>query len=138
MLLAGIGRILYNVNYFLARSDNPEILETVRQSLYWYCPFFSGLGSTTIKVKKFGDVPWYDKTMQNDDPDLYKEGILREVVMNKVLEDLNFACTLIYETKDNTASTINRWVALAFKSRVCLFEELSGSITRVRFGKYGE
>ena len=112
---------LYNVNYFLARSDNPEILETVRNHYIGIARFFRAWFYYN-KVKKFGDVPWYDKTMQNDDPDLYKGRDSREVVMNKVLEDLNFACTHIYETKDNTASTINRWVALAFKSRVCLFE----------------
>jgi hypothetical protein len=42
--------------------------------------------------------------------------------MDKVLEDLNFACANIRSQKDNTSSQITRWVALAFKSRVCLFE----------------
>jgi hypothetical protein len=42
--------------------------------------------------------------------------------MEKVLDDLDFACTHIYETRSADASVINRWVALAFKSRVCLFE----------------
>ena len=41
--------------------------------------------------------------------------------MSKVLEDLNFACqNLSGDTKYN--GVINKWVALAFKSRVCLYE----------------
>ncbi len=112
---------LYNVNYFLAKSNNPEIPESVRNHYIGIARFFRAWFYYD-KVKRFGDVPWYDKTMQDDDPDLYKGRDSREFVMQKVLEDLNFACKYIYETKDNTASTINRWVALAFKSRVCLFE----------------
>ena len=112
---------LYNVNYFLERSDNPAILETVRNHYIGIARFFRAWFYYD-KVKRFGDVPWYGKTMQDDDPDLYKGRDSRAAVMAKVLEDMDFACTHIYETKDNTASTINRWVALAFKSRVCLFE----------------
>src|SRR5690606_14596044 len=68
------------------------------------------------------DVPWYEKTLDVDDPDLFKPRDPRTLVMDKVLEDLNFACDHIRSAKHNTCSQITRWVALAFKSRVCLFE----------------
>jgi hypothetical protein len=112
---------LYNVNYFLERSHNPDIPESIRNHYIGIARFFRAWFYYD-KVKKFGDVPWYDKTMNVDDPDLYKARDPRAIVMEKILEDLNFACTHIYETKSADASTINRWVALAFKSRVCLFE----------------
>ena len=42
--------------------------------------------------------------------------------MDSVLADLNFACANITATNDPSRTTITKWVAYAFKSRVCLFE----------------
>ncbi len=73
------------------------------------------------KVQNFGNVPWIDHALDVEDEALYKAQDDREYVMSKVLEDLNFACeNLSTDTKFN--GVINRWVALAFKSRVCLYE----------------
>ena len=44
------------------------------------------------KVKRFGDVPWYDAPLEADDPPLYKPQDSREFIMTKVLEDINYAC----------------------------------------------
>lgn len=76
------------------------------------------------KVKTFGNVPWVDHVLDTDDAILYAGRDDREFVMSKVLEDLNFACTNCLGTSAYTAGRtgINKWVALAFKSRVCLFE----------------
>jgi hypothetical protein len=76
-------------------------------------------------VRTFGDVPWYDHELDvNDEEGLFKRRDSREFVMDKVLEDLNFASThCSADNKMTTTSTrITRWVALAFKARVCLFE----------------
>ena len=43
------------------------------------------------KVKRFGDVPWYDKQLASNDPDLVKPRDSREFIMSKVMEDLDFA-----------------------------------------------
>ena len=43
------------------------------------------------KVKRYGDIPWYDKALDSDDPELYKARDSREFVMQKMLEDLDFA-----------------------------------------------
>lgn len=73
------------------------------------------------KVVTFGDVPWIDKVLDIEDEVLYAGRDDREFVMSKVLEDLNFACqNLSGDTKYD--GVVNKWVALAFKSRVCLFE----------------
>ncbi len=112
---------LYNVNYFLGRANNPEIPETVRNHYIGMARFFRAWFYYE-KVKKFGDVPWYDHTMDVDDEALYKGRDPRDTVMRRVLADLDFACAHINETKDAAASTVTRWAALAFKSRVCLFE----------------
>ena len=74
------------------------------------------------KVKTFGNVPWIDHVLDVDDALLYAGRDDREYVMSKVLEDLNFACTYCSTDTKTYKNVINRWVALAFKSRVCLFE----------------
>lgn len=77
------------------------------------------------KVRTFGDVPWIDRVFTDTDEGIYAGRDSREFVMHKVLEDLNFACEHLQKggqayTKGKTQ--INKWIALAFKSRVCLFE----------------
>ena len=73
-------------------------------------------------VVRFGDVPWIDRTLGVDDELLYAPRDSRTIVMDHVLEDLDFACENISRTKDETGSLVTKWVAYALKSRICLFE----------------
>lgn len=77
--------------------------------------------ATFIKVSTFGDCPWIDHVVEVNDPLLYAKRDDREYVMSKVLEDLDFACKNCLGT-ERFHNVINKWVALAFKSRVCLYE----------------
>lgn len=72
------------------------------------------------KVRRFGDVPWYDKELSSTDKDLYKPRDSREFVMRKILEDVNYAIDWLPQTK--SLYKISKWTALALKSRICLFE----------------
>ena len=76
------------------------------------------------KVQTFGAVPWYDFTIAASDKEaLTKPRDSREYVMERVLEDLNFACEHCYTSSDwINCARINRYIALAYKARVCLFE----------------
>jgi len=73
-------------------------------------------------VTKFGDVPWIEKPLSITDEVLYAARDSRELVMEKVYEDLQFACNNITTTADPTGSLVTKWVAYAMTSRVCLFE----------------
>lgn len=73
-----------------------------------------------LKVQRYGDVPWYDKEMEADDPDLYKPRDTREFVMQKMLDDIDFAIDHLPAKKD--VYKVTKWTALALKSRFCLFE----------------
>ncbi len=112
---------LRNINYFLEKFDNPGIPQEVRNHYEGITRFFRAY-FYYAKVQTYGDVPWYSKTLATDDPDLYKKRDPRTMVMDSVLADLDFAVNNIYDTKDASSSTVTRQVALAFKSRVCLFE----------------
>ncbi|CAL1520133.1 RagB/SusD family nutrient uptake outer membrane protein [Chitinophaga sp. MM2321] len=112
---------LRNINYFLERYGNAQIATEDKNHFAGIARFFRAMFYFE-KVKRFGDVPWYSKSMTIDDPELYKGRDPRTMVMDSVLADLDFACENIRSTKDNSSSQITRWVALAYKSRVCLFE----------------
>ena len=112
---------LRNINYFLVHFDNPSIPQEARNHYEGVARFWRALFYFD-KVKTYGDVPWYDTPLDAADEGLYKPRDSRTFVMDKVLEDINFACENIRDTKDNTSSLVTRQVALAFKSRICLFE----------------
>lgn len=74
-----------------------------------------------VKVRRFGDVPWYDYVIGSADTEaLSKPRDSREFVMGKVLEDIDFAIDNLRKQKD--VYRVTRWTALALKSRICLFE----------------
>jgi hypothetical protein len=112
---------LRNINYFLAHYGQAQITDESKNHYAGVARFFRAWFYFNM-IKKFGDVPWYSKAMDVKDPDLYKPRDPRTLVMDSVLADLNFACANIRGAKDNSSSLITKWVALAFKSRVCLFE----------------
>ena len=112
---------LRNINYFLANLNDPKISPAVLNHYRGIARFFRAWFYFE-KVKRFGDVPWISKPMGVSDPDLFNGRDPRTLVMDSVLADLNYACANITTTNDNTRSLITKYVAYAFKSRVCLFE----------------
>ncbi|MBQ0115230.1 MAG: RagB/SusD family nutrient uptake outer membrane protein [Bacteroidales bacterium] len=73
-------------------------------------------------VRNYGDCYWVDKVLDVNDADvLYGERQSRNFVMDNVLADLNYACEHITADADSRVA-FNKYVALAIKSRVCLFE----------------
>ncbi|MEJ7779428.1 MAG: RagB/SusD family nutrient uptake outer membrane protein [Daejeonella sp.] len=112
---------LRNINYFLENYNNPNIPLKARNHYAGIAKFFRAMFYYEM-VKQFGDVPWYGKTLAVDDPEMYKARDPRSMVMDSVLADIDFAAANIYSTKDNSSTQVTKWVALALKSRICLFE----------------
>jgi hypothetical protein len=112
---------LRNVNYFLEQYKQASVSTEALNHFGGLARFFRAWYYFDM-VKQFGDLPWYNKPLAVNDPDLYKPRDPRTLVMDSVLADLDFACKNLRAAKDNSASQITKWVALAFKSRVCLFE----------------
>ena len=73
------------------------------------------------KVKRFGDVPWYETVIQTGDIDLlYKARDSREFVVSKIIQDLEIAVDKLGD--ERASDQVTRWTALALLSRVCLYE----------------
>ena len=77
------------------------------------------------KVMKFGDVQWVEKPLNIDDDDiLFGPRNDRAFVMEKVLEDFDYAIEHLPADwgMGENPGRVNKWVALAYKSRKCLYE----------------
>lgn len=76
------------------------------------------------KVKRFGDVPWIDRQLGSDDPQLYAPRDSREFIMTKMIEDIDYAIEhLPINSKEASAPyRVTAGAALALKSNFCLFE----------------
>jgi len=112
---------LRSINYFLVNNVDPKLPERVRNNYSGIARFFRAWFYFE-KVKRYGDVPWIDKPLDVSDSALYKERDSRALVMDKVLEDLDYAIANITATNENSRTLITKDVALALKSRVALFE----------------
>lgn len=111
---------LRNINYFI---ENAQVSEVARKNHYiGMARFFRALFYFD-KVKRFGDVPWVDRTIDiADEETLYGTRDNRFEVMDKVLEDLDFAYENIDLMQDPTSTKITKNTVLAYKTRIALFE----------------
>jgi hypothetical protein len=74
-------------------------------------------------VKTFGDVPWFGVELSPTDvASLYRPRDPRTVVMDSVLADYKYAAENVRKSDGNDGLTVNRYVVLAFMSRIFLFE----------------
>jgi hypothetical protein len=111
---------LRNINYFIENAENSPVAE--KDHYIGTARFFRALFYFD-KVKRFGDVPWIDRTIDiADSLTLYGGRDDRFEVMEKVLEDLDFAIENISLTSDASSTRITKNVARAYKTRIALFE----------------
>ncbi|WP_353719076.1 RagB/SusD family nutrient uptake outer membrane protein [Dyadobacter sp. 676] len=111
---------LRNINYFIENTEKSTV--PTKNHYLGVARFFRALFYFD-KVKRFGDVPWIDKTIDvKDDATLYGPRMNRYEVMDKVLADLNYAIENITLTSDPSVTRITKNVARAYKTRIALFE----------------
>lgn len=85
-------------------------------------------------VRMYGNLPWIDKALNiNDEGEIYGNREDRDMVMDKVLEDLDFAVTNIKDIPSKT--TWSRSLANAMKAEVCLYE---GTFRKYRKNEDGQ
>jgi hypothetical protein len=113
--------ILRNINYFLDNDNNSAIPVIVRNNYNGIARYFRALFYFRM-LKQYGDVPWFSHAASATDSILYKPRDPRTLVADSIVADLDFAINNLTTTKDPSCTTITKWVALALKSRVCLFE----------------
>jgi len=80
-------------------------------------------------VRAYGDVPWIEKSLDiTDEGFLYGSRENRDLVMDNVLEDLNYACENMYDNDSKTK--LNKNVAHAIKAEITLLKAPSVNIVK--------
>jgi starch-binding outer membrane protein, SusD/RagB family len=115
---------LRKTNYYLDHFSTAKLTEVQRNHYegmgrFFRARFYMG------KVARYSDVPWYDKTLTQDDPDLYKGRDARTVVVDKMFEDLEFARQHVdadAKAAEKRSGAVTKWVVRAVMAQAALFE----------------
>ncbi|MGX5857629.1 RagB/SusD family nutrient uptake outer membrane protein [Dyadobacter jiangsuensis] len=110
---------LRNINYFLDNYNKAAATADVKAhyagiARYYRAQFY------LEKVGRFSDVPWFSKTVNPGDEELYKTQDPRAVVMDSVMADLAFAAANVRESV--TAGTPGKWAVMTQYARTALYE----------------
>lgn len=108
-------------NILIEQLPNIEMAEANKNHWMGLARLYRGYQHYKV-VRSFGDCYWVDKELTTEDATiLYGKRTDRDEVMDKVLEDINYAVENIsLNAKSQTA--FNVYVANAMKAEVCLYE----------------
>ncbi|MBY5956771.1 RagB/SusD family nutrient uptake outer membrane protein [Membranicola marinus] len=109
---------LRDINFFLEHYQKVED-EEAKKTYGGVARFFRALFYFN-KVKRFGDVPWYNHVLSADDEDLYKSRDSRQLIMDSVMMDIDYAIANMTDEKE--LNLVTKYTALLLKSRIGLFE----------------
>jgi len=110
---------LRRINYMLDHIGQVKGDATLIKHYVGIARFFRGLYYFN-KIKKYHNVPWYNKVLTSEDGDLYKGQDPRAMVADSVLNDLTYAATNI--KADGTNTRVTKWAALTLLARFALHE----------------
>jgi hypothetical protein len=107
-------------NFFLANYSKATISDEIK-NIYVGETLFFRANDFWGKVKTFGDVPYINKYIVDTSKSvLYGTRMPHKQVMDSVLKDLNFA--VAHLPVDAPDGRLDKYMALALKARVCLWE----------------
>lgn len=107
------------INLFLKNCEKAAVSDDVLPHYQGVARFFRARFYMN-KVKRFSDVPWYDKTRTTPDESLYKARDARDFLVQKLFEDFQFAAEHV-KTSQETGS-VDKWVVLTYMARFALYE----------------
>lgn len=110
---------LRDVNFFLENFRKANLSEEDLNHYEGLARFFRAKFYME-KVKRYSDVPWYDKVLESNDPDLFKARDPRTFVVEKIFEDYAFAAEHV--KGDKVSGAVNKYVVLTYMARHALYE----------------
>lgn len=112
---------LRKINFLLENIGNCED-KTAVSKYTAEARFFRALYYSKM-MRLYGEVPWFDHVLASNDPELYRPRDSRDFLMDKILEDLDYAIDVFKKVNiQKSAYRVTWYSALAYKSRICLFE----------------
>ena len=112
--------LIRRCNLMLERVPTVPMDETKKNHFIGVAKFFRAFTYFRL-AQQFGDVPYTDAYLNQNDVNVYKPALSRSEVINNVIKDLEEATTLLL-TIDDKNVTVNKFTAYALLSRVCLYE----------------
>ncbi|CAL1519690.1 RagB/SusD family nutrient uptake outer membrane protein [Chitinophaga sp. MM2321] len=109
------------VNYFLENYTNAKGEQALINGYLGEAKFFRAWFYFSL-IKKYGDVTWVSKVLSSDDDAMHVPRTSRVLVIDSVLADLDAAAALLPLRTNSATMRVHKDVALAFKSRVALYE----------------
>ena len=110
---------LRSINYYLQHSDRCK--DMAARNEYDGVAYFMRAYFYYVKVRRYGDVPWYNQVLTSVDQELlFKPRDDRGLVMDSIMNDLDKAIRLLPAAK--STARVTKWTALALKTRVALYE----------------
>src|SRR5699024_4004122 len=111
-----------NANYFLTHYKTVSGSQNEIEQYVGVIHFFRAY-EYFQKVKRFGDVPWINKDLNvNDSSFLYKKRTDRQVVIDSILKDLDYAVSHLEKPGQLEVGRIHKYAALQFLARVALYQ----------------
>ena len=109
------------LNFFMARYERASGSESDINAQVATIRFFRALEYYS-KIKSYGDVPWYEKDLNDTDTEeLYKPRDSRDFVLGKIIEDLEFAIKWLPEKNAAIECALHKDAARTQLSRICLY-----------------
>lgn len=112
--------LIRRCNLMLERVPSVSMDEAKKNHYLGVAKFFRAYTYFRL-AQEFGDVPYTDAFLQQNDVNVYKPALSRTDVINNVIKDLEEATSLML-TVDDKNVTVNKFTAYALLSRVCLYE----------------
>ncbi|WP_417361587.1 RagB/SusD family nutrient uptake outer membrane protein [Galbibacter sp.] len=109
---------LRDINFFLEhykQVDNPDAQKHYGGIARFFRAYFY-----FDKVAQFGDVPWYGEVLEAGDERLYKARDPRQLVMDSIMADIDYAIANI--PAEVELNRVTKYTALLLKARIALFE----------------
>ena len=110
------------VNYFfanigdLASSTDADTKQYIGEVYFFRAWYYFGL------LKQFGNLPWIDKPLKPNIKDLALARISRHTIVENIVKDLDKAIAKMRDGSVGEYNRLNKYCALQFKARVCLYE----------------
>lgn len=110
---------LRDINYFMDNCNNADVGEEVKAHYAGLARYYRAIFYMNM-VQRYSDVPWYGRTLNPDDEDLYKPRDPRTLVVDSIVADLEYAIANVRENVPE--GTPGAWAVRLFYARMALYE----------------
>lgn len=113
--------LIRSVNFYLENSGTAVGEQSLIDHYDGEAYFFRAMFYYNL-LRRYGGVPYIDKTLNTDSPELFSPRMPRNELATKIVEDLDRAIAKLKPKSSTEAFRVHQGMALSLKSTVCLYE----------------